>query len=51
MYHRKDCKCVEIFCYNKKMAKYFPQHGKGKKHKRKIELEKWQTLLVKEFLQ
>lgn len=30
-----------IYVYSNQLLKLFPQHGKGKKHERKIELTEW----------
>lgn len=40
---------VELFCHNKNMLDYFPQHGKGKKHNRKIVIHEWQEKILKSF--
>lgn len=38
--------CFEVYSYSKRWPLFFPQHGKGKKHLRPIELEDWQHKLV-----
>ena len=38
--------CVEVFSYSQRWSSFFPQHGKGKKHQRKIELTGWQWGIV-----
>lgn len=38
---------VVIQLYSKKLLDFFPQHGSGKKHERKIKLEKWQKEIIK----
>lgn len=38
--------CVEVYSFSKSWPCLFPQHGPGKKHQRKIELEPWQWELV-----
>lgn len=38
--------CTEIWSYSKQWACLFPQHGPGRKHERKIELEYWQREIV-----
>lgn len=46
-YPHKHEKCTEVYCYNKDVIlKYFPQHGKGEKHTRHIELTKWQIDII-----
>lgn len=45
--YRKD-NSVEVSLYSKHWPCYFPQHGPGKKHDRKIELTPWQTVLVQQ---
>jgi hypothetical protein len=37
---------VEIRSYSKTWPRLFPQHGPGRKHKRKIELVPWQRAIV-----
>jgi hypothetical protein len=38
--------CVELVSYSKHWPCLFPQHGPGRKHERKIELEAWQQEIV-----
>jgi hypothetical protein len=38
--------CVEVYSYSRAWPCLFPQHGKGKKHERPIELSRWQRELV-----
>jgi hypothetical protein len=38
--------CTEVTAYSKHWPCLFPQHGPGKKHRRKIELTVWQQELV-----
>jgi hypothetical protein len=38
--------CVEVCSYSKHWTCLFPQHGPGRKHERKIELEPWQQEIV-----
>ncbi|AEV74389.1 hypothetical protein MycrhN_3878 [Mycolicibacterium rhodesiae NBB3] len=38
--------CVEVSLYSKHWPCFFPQHGPGVKHKRRIALEPWQQALV-----
>jgi hypothetical protein len=38
--------CVEVVCTSKHWPCLFPQHGPGRKHERKIELEPWQQEIV-----
>jgi hypothetical protein len=42
--HREGC--VEVVSYSKHWPCLFPQHGPGRKHERKIELESWQRDIV-----
>jgi hypothetical protein len=42
------CDCVVVWVYSQHLVCLFPQHGPGKKHDRKIELEPWQWRLVEE---
>jgi hypothetical protein len=39
-------RAVEISSYSKAWPALFPQHGPGRKHRRKIELAPWQALIV-----
>jgi hypothetical protein len=39
-------RAVEIGCYSKLWPLYFPQHGPGRKHERRIELALWQEEIV-----
>lgn len=41
--------CVIVKVYNNCIWDLFPQHGKGKKHDRKLILEDWQKEIIKEF--
>lgn len=43
---RKPQNCVEVFSFWKCWPCLFPQHGPGRKHHRKIELEPWQQQLA-----
>jgi hypothetical protein len=38
--------CVEVYSYWKHWACLFPQHGLGRKHQRRIELDPWQEAIV-----
>ena len=42
-------RAVVIGCYSKAWPLLFPQHGKGRKHERKIELVPWQREIVDRF--
>jgi Homeodomain-like domain len=42
---RSDCLLV-FSVYSNHLSCLFPQHGPGRKHERRIELERWQTELV-----
>jgi hypothetical protein len=42
----RSCNCYEISAYSKAWPCFFPQHGAGKKHERKITLTCWQQELV-----
>ena len=39
-------KCVEVGLYSKHWPCFFPQHGPGRKHHRRIALEPWQQAIV-----
>jgi|SRR6185437_9111820 len=41
--------CQEVSSYFKHWPCLFPQHGRGKKHLRRIELQPWQQTIVNEF--
>ena len=41
--------CMEVKSTSKHWPCLFPQHGPGKKHTRKIELELWQSTIVREY--
>jgi hypothetical protein len=41
--------CTEVKSASKHWPCLFPQHGPGRKHKRRIELEPWQETIVTEF--
>ncbi len=45
--HKQGCDWVN--CYHKKWHEYFPQHGEGHKHNRKIELAEWQQRIVEAY--
>ena len=38
--------CVEVYLYSKHWPCFFPQHGPGRKHDRRIALEAWQRAFV-----
>jgi hypothetical protein len=38
--------CTEVICCSRHWPCLFPQHGPGRKHMRKIELEPWQRTIV-----
>ena len=38
--------CVEVLSYSRHWPCLFPQHGPGRKHMRKIELQPWQRTIV-----
>jgi len=38
--------CTEVLCCSRHWPCLFPQHGLGKKHMRKIELQPWQRTIV-----
>lgn len=46
---RNGDNCVDISAYSNNLPVLFPQHGKGKKHERKIELLKWQKNIIKKY--
>ena len=41
--------CTMVKSYSKHWTCLFPQHGPGRKHQRKTELEQWQDAIVREF--
>jgi hypothetical protein len=41
--------CTEVKSTSKHWPCLFPQHGPGRKHTRKIELEPWQVVIVREY--
>ncbi len=41
--------CTEVKSYSKHWPCLFPQHGPGRKHERRIELQTWQEEIVCEF--
>jgi hypothetical protein len=41
--------CYEIYSNWKHWRCLFPQHGPGRKHERRIELERWQRALVRAY--
>jgi hypothetical protein len=41
--------CIELVSYSKHWPCLFPQHGPGRKHERKIELEPWQQEIVDSY--
>lgn len=45
----KPDNCVEVYAYSKTWPCLFPQHGRGKKHLRPIELHDWQVELVRRY--
>jgi hypothetical protein len=45
----QDEGCSEVSSYSKHWPCLFPQHGPGKKHLRKIELEEWQLRIIEVY--
>lgn len=43
-----NANCVDVYIYSNDIPKLFPQHGKGRKHERKIALESWQKDIINE---
>jgi hypothetical protein len=41
--------CTAVKSYSKHWPCLFPQHGPGRKHHRKIELEKWQSAIAQKY--
>jgi hypothetical protein len=41
--------CQEVLSYSRHWPCLFPQHGRGKKHLRQIQLQPWQQAIVTEF--
>jgi hypothetical protein len=46
---KRPWNAVEISSNSKSWPLFFPQHGPGPKHKRKIELAPWQAWIVEQF--
>jgi hypothetical protein len=46
VYRRRDSRCIEVSMYWKGWPWLLPQHGRGRKHDRKIELASWQEEIV-----
>jgi hypothetical protein len=46
VWHRQDQRTAEVSSYWKHWLCLFPQHGRGPKHLRQIELERWQEEVV-----
>jgi Homeodomain-like domain-containing protein len=44
--HLRQCNCYEVSAYSKSWPHLFPQHGRGKKHERRIVLAVWRQELV-----
>jgi hypothetical protein len=44
-----DAACVHLRVTHRALASAFPQHGPGRKHKRKIELVEWQRVLTHRY--
>ena len=38
--------CADVYCYSKHWPCLFPQHGRGRKHERPIQLETWQRAIA-----
>jgi hypothetical protein len=49
VYPVKKSACVRVASASKRWPEAFPQHGPGRKHDRKIELEPWQREIVDRF--
>jgi hypothetical protein len=45
--YRRKTGCVDVYQYSNHWPCLFPQHGPGRKHLRRIELEPWQTEIVR----
>lgn len=43
---KRDENCCDVWCYSRHLRCLFPQHGKGPKHLRSIQLEHWQRRIV-----
>jgi hypothetical protein len=48
VFRRAKIGCHDIKSTSKHWPCLFPQHGPGRKHERKIELEAWQQVIVGE---
>ena len=44
-----DAACLHLRVTHQALASAFPQHGPGRKHKRKIELVEWQRVLTRRY--
>jgi hypothetical protein len=49
VFRRARIGCHDIKSTSKHWPCLFPQHGPGRKHERKIELEAWQQVIVAEY--
>jgi hypothetical protein len=43
---RRPQRCLDVYLYSKHWPCFFPQHGPGRKHHRRIALEPWQQAIV-----
>jgi len=41
--HHPVDRCTRVQCYSKRLPLLFPQHGRGRKHEREIDLASWQA--------
>ena len=46
LWRRPDCRCIDVRMYSNHWPCFFPQHGPGRKHERKIFLADWQQRIV-----
>ena len=50
-WYPSDAACVHLRASHHHLAGAFPQHGRGRKHHRKIELVEWQRVLTRRYPQ
>jgi hypothetical protein len=47
--YRMECRCVRVVGASRRWPEFFPQHGRGPKHMRRMVLEPWQREVVDRF--
>ncbi len=48
-WYKGKVSCIEVSVYYKALPLVFPQHGKGMKHTRLIQLEDWQQRIIEAY--